>query len=379
MGRRGRVTIGPTYQAEYERAAKPPSGFFTYAQQYQPDRCIVAPRSVSQIRFFLDPCSCGFHDLWCKYTTSRPQKRKLIMTPQTCLPQFTIMPILGAVALAANLAGAGENDGPIGDAVNDLPIFDGHVHYKEPAWSAYPVERIIGLFDRTGVAMGLVSSTPDAGTIRLWEYAPNRVVPELRPYHGDAGSSNWTGFPEMGAYLEDRLKHYPHEGIGEFHIRNREMWDEALFRDIIRMAKQRDLFLHVHSDAQPIRWLYELDPDVKIIWAHLGLGEPASEVYRLMAEYPDLVADTSLREYEIMGSGDALDPAWERIIFDFQDRLMVGSDTWINSQWDNYEAIIASNRRWLSLLPRSIAEKIAFRNAERLFGRSVSNNLIGKR
>lgn len=56
---------------------------------------------------------------------------------------------------------------------------------------------------------------------------------------------------------------------------------------------------------------------------------------------------------------------------------MVGSDTWVNSQWDSYESIIAANRRWLSLLPRSVAEKIAYRNAERLFGRVISNELIG--
>jgi predicted TIM-barrel fold metal-dependent hydrolase len=145
------------------------------------------------------------------------------------------------------------------------------------------------------------------------------------------------------------------------------------------MAKSRDLFLHVHSDAEPIRWLYELDPDVKIIWAHAGLGEPASMVYQLMAEYPDLLADTSLRESEILGSGSGLNPQWQRILLDFQDRLMIGSDTWVNSQWDRYDFIMSSNRLWLSQLPRPVAEKIAFRNAERLFGREISTQLIGKR
>ena len=270
-------------------------------------------------------------------------------------------------------------DDPIGDAVAGLPLFDAHIHYKDPAWGPYPVESIISLMDKSGVAMGLVSSTPDEGTIMLWDHAPNRIVPELRPYHGDHGSSNWTDFHGMSDYLEDRLNNHPHEGIGEFHIRNRAMWDEALFRDIIQMAKDRDLFLHVHSGSEPIRWLYDLDPDVKIIWAHAGLGEPAEAVHRLMSDFPDLVADTSLREHAILGFSDTLDPAWEKVVFDFQDRLMIGSDTWVNSQWDNYEAIMASNRAWLSKLPRSVAEKIAYRNAERLFGRTISNDLIGQK
>ena len=89
---------------------------------------------------------------------------------------------------------------PIGDAVEELPIFDAHMHYKEPAWDAYSVVDIVELMDESGVAMGLVSSSPDEGTIMLWEYAPNRIIPELRPYHGDAGSSNWSNVTGMDDY-----------------------------------------------------------------------------------------------------------------------------------------------------------------------------------
>ncbi|MEP2532284.1 amidohydrolase family protein [Shimia sp.] len=281
--------------------------------------------------------------------------------------------------LAASCAISDDAGPAIGDGVNDLPIFDAHIHYKEPAWGPYPVASVIEMMDRNGVAMGLVSSTPDEGTIMLWEYAPNRIVPELRPYHGDYGSQNWTRMQDMNKYLKGRLDKYPHEGIGEFHIHRLNTDDAPLFREIIQMAKQRDIFLHVHSGTEPIRWLYSLDPDVKIIWAHAGLGEKATNVHELMSDYPALLADTSLREYAILGGGGALDPQWREILFDFQDRLMVGSDTWVNGQWDNYDEIIASNRRWLSQLPREVAEKIAYRNAERAFGRKISMEQIGTR
>ena len=145
------------------------------------------------------------------------------------------------------------------------------------------------------------------------------------------------------------------------------------------MARERDIYLHVHSGAEPVRWLYGVEPEVKIIWAHAGLGEPASAVFDLMAEHPSLVADTSLREYQILGRGADLDPEWKRIIVAFPDRLMVGSDTWVNSQWEDYDEIIASNRRWLAKLPRNIAEMIAYRNAERLFGRTISMKQVGTR
>ena len=84
--------------------------------------------------------------------------------------------------------------------------------------------------DESGIAMALVSSTPDEGTIRLWEYAPRRIVPELRPYHGQAGSSNWTRTPGMFEYLEKRLAAYPHRGIGEFHLHSVGPGDESLLR-----------------------------------------------------------------------------------------------------------------------------------------------------
>ena len=302
--------------------------------------------------------------------------RKL-MSYKSCNACRSSIGILGLAVFVIAFASADEGHEPIGAEVEDLPIFDAHVHYKQPAWDRYSVESIVELMDESGVAMGLVSSTPDEGTIMLWEYAPGRIVPELRPYHGEVGSSNWTKAPNMENYIEDRLNQYPHEGIGEFHIRNLDTSDEPLFRKLIEMAKSRGLYLHVHSGTEEIRWLYSLDREVKIIWAHAGLGETAVEVYALMQEFPELLADTSLREYNILGFGDELDPGWKKIIMEFQDRLMVGSDTWVNSQWDNYESIIDSNRRWLSKLPRDVAEKIAYKNAERLFNRNISMDLIG--
>lgn len=269
------------------------------------------------------------------------------------------------------------DESSIGDLVKDLPLFDAHIHYKEPAWASYPVESVIELLDKSGVAMGLVSSTPDEGTIMLWEHAPNRIVPELRPYHGDVGPSNWTKAENMEAYLAGRLEAYPHEGIGEFHIHNLDTGDEPLFRRIIAMARERDIVIHVHSGTEPVRWLYGLDKDVKVIWAHAGLGEPAAKVHELMSEFPSLYADTSLREHDILGFDGDIDPEWRRIIMDFQDRLMIGSDTWVNGQWDRYANIMATNRLLLSKLPRSVAEKIAFKNAEKLFERQISMDQVG--
>ncbi len=47
---------------------------------------------------------------------------------------------------------------------------------------------------------------------------------------------------------------------------------------------------------------------------------------------------------------------------------MVGTDTWINSQWESLPDILDRVRVWLRQLPHEAAERIRWLNAERLFG-----------
>ncbi len=60
------------------------------------------------------------------------------------------------------------------------------------------------------------------------------------------------------------------------------------------------------------------------------------------------------------------------------DRFLIGSDTWSNSQWAKYQDLIETHRAWLRHLPRAVAEQITYRNAERLFGRKVTTELLGR-
>ena len=284
-----------------------------------------------------------------------------------------------ALAVAASLTSPA-CAGPIGEhEAAKLPIFDAHIHYKEPAWEAFPPETVLKMMDRNGVAMALVSSTPDDGTIMLWEHAPERIVPELRPYLGDWGSSNWTEFDGMADYIQTRLEQYPHRGIGEFHFRAMETTNKGLLKLIAGMAKKRDIPIHIHSGAAPVEYFYEIDPDLTIIWAHAGMSEPPEVISPLMDKHATLYADTSFREYDILSRTGGMDKAWEVLLLKHSDRFMVGTDTWVNSQWADYDRLIASNRECLAMLPKDAAEAIAYRNAERLFGIDVSSEQLGRR
>ena len=233
--------------------------------------------------------------------------------------------------------------------------------------------------DANGVAMALVSSSPDDGTITLWEFAPQRIVPEMRPYNDRFGPSNWTRGEGVGDYIEARVRQYPHEGIGEFHINSIDPRDEPLLKRIIALAIEKNIPLHVHSDREPIEYLYRLEPDLTIIWAHAGMTEPAAVIGEMMARYPSLYADTSYRERDILHYSGEIDVEWRELLERFADRFMVGSDTWINAQWAGYDRLISMNRGWLAHLTPDTARKIAYQNAERLFGRKIGRELLGTR
>lgn len=288
----------------------------------------------------------------------------------------TVTALAACHAAVATASGAHNH---IGSGIAELPVFDAHMHYSTPAWDPLPPEAVLKRMDDSGVAMALVSSTPDEGTLTLFNFAPKRIVPELRPYHGEADSRNWTRLPQMFEYLSNRLAAHPHEGIGEFHLHGVNPEDEPLLRQVAAIAVQRNLPLHVHSGKAPVDLLFGMAPGLRIIWAHAGMVEPAPVVEAMMAKYDSLYADTSYRESDIMNADGTIDAGWRRVIERFPDRFMVGSDTWANSQWAEYRDLINTNRQWLSRFSRPIAENIAYRNAERLFGRTINGQLLGTR
>lgn len=247
-----------------------------------------------------------------------------------------------------------------------LPIFDTHVHYKEPAWSVYPPDIVIAMMERSGVSRALVSSTPDEGTRMLYREDPERIIPFLRPYHDHINSGNWHQQDQIIEYLKERLQMPIYKGLGEFHIHNPIDADSTVIKKTVQLAVEQNLYIHVHSNHQAVEKIFAYEPGVKILWAHAGMSDPPGVVSEMFNRFENLWVDISIREYEIAPNG-TLDPEWEKLFLDHSDRITIGSDTWVNSQWDNYEGIIEFDRNWLSQLPTGVAAKIAYENAKRLF------------
>ena len=132
--------------------------------------------------------------------------------------------------------------------------------------------------DEAGVPRALVSSTPDDGSLTLYQLDKSRFAPELRPYREGVGLSNWTQAAGTIEYLDSRLRTGLYEGIGEFHLHGADQVATAIMRAVIDRAVTHGLFLHIHSHAGPVRGIYATNPNVKILWAHAGMSEPANIV-----------------------------------------------------------------------------------------------------
>jgi hypothetical protein len=256
-------------------------------------------------------------------------------------------------------------------AADPLPIFDAHLHYSSDAWSVYDVDQALAILDRSGVRVALVSSTPDDGTLRLYQRAPERVVPILRPYRNRGDISTWTQDPSVVDYLRGRIENAPaglrYRGIGEFHLYAGEA-TRPVVAEIVQIARDRDMFLQAHSDAGAVEELLAAYPGAKVLWAHAGMSASPATVARLIDAYGDrLWVELALR-YDV-APGGRLDPDWAAVFARYPDKLMVGTDTWITPQWTRLPELKEAEQNWLSQLPPDLAERLAWRNAACLFGR----------
>ncbi|WP_374467111.1 amidohydrolase family protein [Ferrovibrio sp.] len=271
----------------------------------------------------------------------------------------------GSLLVAVTLFGLGLLPARDGKAA-DLPLIDAHVHYSHDAWQMVPTADAIAILRRAGLRKVLVSSSSDDGTQKLYEAAPDLIVPELRPYRSRGELSSWMRDDTVLQHIEARLAKYSYVGIGEFHVYGADA-DLPVLKRVVALAKQHKLFLHAHSDADAVERLFRHDPQALVLWAHSGFDRPDA-VRAMLKRYPTLWADLAFRSDH--ASQGKVDPAWRVLFEEFPDRFMVGTDTFTPERWFYIEEHAKWSRGWLADLPAPLAERIAYRNAEALFART---------
>jgi hypothetical protein len=249
-------------------------------------------------------------------------------------------------------------------STDPIALFDAHVHYSADARQRFTIDEVLAILREAGVRRALVSSTPDDGTMALYERAPEIVIPILRPYRGPGEIGTWTRDGTVVAYLNSRYRQGVHRGIGEFHLSPGEA-DLPVVRQVVALAVREDLVLHAHADARAVDELLRIDARARVLWAHAGLGESAATVGALIDRYPRLLVELALRS-DVAPDG-RLDPEWRALFLRHPDRFMYGTDTWVPERWNALVDSAESARIWLRELPEDVARAIAYGNAERVF------------
>lgn len=249
-----------------------------------------------------------------------------------------------------------------GRAQAPLPIFDAHVHYSHDAWDVVPTAEVIALMRKAGLQGALVSSSNDDGTQKLLNAAPDLVIPSLRPYRTRGEISSWVRDDAVLAHVEQRLKKYRYAAFGEFHLYGADA-DLPNVRRMMQLAVQNNLILHAHSDIDAVERLVRQFPNAKILWAHSGFDRPAA-VGAMLRKHKNLWADLAYRSD--MGSNGKVDSEWAAVFTELPGRFMVGTDTFTPERLHYIPEHASFTRGWLSALPREVAERIAYRNAQEL-------------
>lgn len=246
-----------------------------------------------------------------------------------------------------------------------LPIFDSHLHYSHDAWEQLPPRAAIEILRKAGLKAAMVSSSSDEGTQKLYAEAPDLVIPVLRPYRQRGELSSWVRDPSVVAHLESRLKANRYVAIGEYHVYGADA-DLPVVRRVVELARAYGLYLHAHADADAVERQFRQDPQARILWAHSGFDAP-QKVREMLRRHKNLWCDLAFRSDH--ATGGKVDPAWRAAFLEFPDRFLVGTDTFTPERWHFVVEHANWTRQWLADLPPAVAERIAYRNGETLFGR----------
>ena len=263
------------------------------------------------------------------------------------------------------------------------PLLDAHLHYNvEAVQGPHPISDVLARMQRNGVRAIVANSRPNDGTKALVEArtqtdaAGVTVVPFIRLYRNRADYDNWyrdeSIYEMVQAEFTRGTARGPYRGIGEFHLYDSRNANGPVARKLMAFAEDKQLAVLAHVDDVAVDLLMANAPSkgqkLRLIWAHTGIGgTPVERVEAMLARYPLLMGELSYRP-DLTCEGGLLCPEWRALLLRYPDRFLIGSDTWINPRWQQYDELMQRYRRWLGDLPLDVARQIAWDNGAALFG-----------
>lgn len=268
------------------------------------------------------------------------------------------------------------------------PFADIHLHYT---WSQAEVtepEEALAALRRHNVVLGVVAGWPSERALELAEASDGRVLPLFSPYIKGMSRYDWYRDPEVLERARAGLAAGRYVGIGEVHLSGSRppARSNDIFQGLLDLAREFDVPVLLHTEASDSRFVIPVcqdHPRVRFLWAHAGGNLGADHSRALLRACDNAWVEFSARDPSHYGSlvdaDGRLPRAWRRLIADYPDRFMTGTDPVANAQqvyrwyeaddgWHHYDRLIAFHRDWLGQLPPELERRLRLDNALAFFG-----------
>jgi predicted TIM-barrel fold metal-dependent hydrolase len=264
-------------------------------------------------------------------------------------------------------ARAADYAGPLIDAHSHVPNATAVDAYVE-AMKRHDVRRVLLL------GVGGAQKDDPAWIAAAARKYPDRIlrgVPVPDPVAADAG-----------AHLEAAIARDKANAIGEIHLRqvSRKIDRDPTtpgFGQVLEVAAKHGLPVVVHDElndkaTEALGKALAAHPRATIVLAHAGEATPA-RLEPLLARHPNLAIDLSGMHFQrtpaLATETGPLDPAWKTLIEKMPDRFVMGIDVWAPRLFEPamLDRLMKWTRRILGELPPAVAERVAYRNAAKLY------------
>jgi len=286
----------------------------------------------------------------------------------------------------------------------NLPIADVHYH---PHPSVEP-SNLIKLMDKNNVIWSSGGELTGGDYVRdsFKDYLGDRYLPlggqsaynKLFFRKGVSGMEDETSkeFSNILRALRKDIEKGKIVGVGELFLNNSESGSPKMrrksnifaptYQKLLDLVAEHNGVIQIHAQSdedtlEQLSMLADYNPNGKIILAHCGSNSSSQQIKILMENHQNIFCDLSYRhkpmlsdkrikrfpEMEIFDESGIHDD-WRELIISMPDRFMVGTDTKVLKPYTKAVKNIRSGL--LANLPQDVAEKVAYKNAEKIYNKN---------
>ena len=267
------------------------------------------------------------------------------------------------------------------DRLYNGPIYDAHSHIGGKAH----LKKIINYYKKVNIKKAMLFvELKDVNEIK--KRIPENFLLFSDAFKNKKKDNKYRLQKDHFSLLKKLLKDKSIAGVGEFYSflsihPSKDPIKTDLFSNELKkylsFLNNNKVIFHIHDELMDKKRqsIFALYPNIKFILAHCGYKSP-EELRLILKKNKNVYTDLSLISNYHFGPSKKwggpkvkidLSNEWKKILIEYSDRFLVGSDI-SKRRADKLSVVIKDYRKLLGNLPNNVAEKIAYKNFEKLQG-----------